>query len=153
MAYDLSTLEQRIDFGTFWEDYLLTKLNNQNLNFKKAVNKYSFFDFIRKDTNIPIIIELKSIINNNNEDVYLICNKKIESYKKLLLNQPKTRFIFVYNQVIDNDNFEMFYYEINMTLLDNYEFYISEMKSTGKYYIEVPKRLFKALKEDFTFLK
>ena len=153
MAYDLSTLEQRIDFGTFWEDYLLTKLNNQNLNFKKAVNKYSFFDFIRKDTNIPIIIELKSIINNNNEDVYLICKKKIESYKKLLLNQPKTRFIFVYNQVIDNDNFEMFYYEINMTLLDNYEFYISEMKSTGKYYIEVPKRLFKALKEDFTFLK
>jgi len=153
MAYDLSTLEQRIDFGTKWEDYLLTKLNNQQLNFKKAVNKYSFFDFIRKDTNIPIIIELKSIINNNNEDVYLICNKKIESYKKLLLKQPKTRFIFVYNQVIDNDNFEMFYYEINMTLLDNYEFYISEMKSTGKYYIEVPKRLFKALKEDFTFLK
>jgi hypothetical protein len=149
MAYDLSSVEKRIEFGTYWENYLLTKLNDKNLNFKKAVNKYSFFDFIRKDTNIPIIIEL----NNNNEDVYLICNKKIESYRKLLLQQPKTRFIYVYNQVIDNDNFEMTYYEINMKLLDNYEFYISEMKHTGKYYIEVPKRLFTALKDDYTFLK
>jgi len=153
MAYDLSTLEQRIVFGSYWEDYLLTKLNNQQLNFKKARDKFSFFDFIRKDTSVPIIIELKSIINTNNADVHLICNKKIKSYKKLLIKQPKTRFIYVYNQVVSIDEFEMTYYEIDMTLLDNFEFYISEMKHTGKYYIEIPKRLFKALKDDYTFLK
>jgi len=63
MAYDLSTVKRRVQFGTYMENYLLTKLNNQNLNLKKSVNTYCFFDFIRKDTSLPLIVVMKSIIN------------------------------------------------------------------------------------------
>lgn len=153
MAYDLSSVEKRIEFGTFWEDYLLSNLNIQNLNFKKSVNKYSFFDFVRKDTSVPVIIEMKSIINTTNEDIFLVSVSKIESYRKLLIKQPKTRFIFVYNQVVSIDDFQMYYYEIDMKLIDDYEFYITTIQSNQSKYHEVPKRLFKPFKDDFIFLK
>jgi len=153
MAYDLSSVEKRIEFGTYWEDYLLSNLNIQNLNFKKAVNKYSFFDFIRKDTSVPVIIEMKSIINTTNEDIFLVSVSKIESYRKLLIKQAKTRFIFVYNQVVSIDDFQMYYYEIDMKLIDDYEFYITTIQSNQSKYHEVPKRLFKPFKDDFIFLK
>jgi hypothetical protein len=153
MAYDLSSVEKRIEFGTYWENYLLSKLNDNNLNFKKAVNKYSFFDFVRKDTSVPVIIEMKSIINTTNEDIFLVSVSKIDSYRKLLIKQPKTRFIFVYNQVVSIDDFQMYYYEIDMKLIDDYEFYITTIQSNQSKYHEVPKRLFKPFKDDFSFLK
>jgi len=153
MAYDLSTVEKRVQFGTYWEDYLLTKLNDKNLNFKKSVNNYCFFDFIRKDTSVPIIIEMKSIINTTNEDIFLVSVSKIESYRKLLIKQPKTRFIFVYNQVVSIDDFQMYYYEIDMTLINDYAFFITTIQSNQTKYHEVPKRLFGVFKDDFSFLK
>ena len=84
LSFDLkNNLSNRLKFGAYYEEILLKLLDENNLNFKNISNENPmyWYDFLRNDTKIPVILELKSIINTTNENIYLVSYHKIQKYK------------------------------------------------------------------------
>jgi len=147
LSFDLkNNINNRLKFGAYYEEILLKLLNENNLNFKNVSieDPTCFYDFLRNDTKTPVILELKSIINTTNENIYLVSYHKIQKYKKLLKKRPLTRFIYIYNQVVSQEEYELFYHEIDIKKINNDEYFITTLPNNSKYY-EIPKRYFQTL--------
>lgn len=141
-----NTFENRLKFGAYYENKLLELLDKYDLNFKNVSidNPMNWYDFLRNDTKTPVILELKSIINTTNENIYLVSHHKIQKYKKLLLKRPNTRFFFIYNQVVLQEEYEFFYHEIDIKKINDDEYFLTTLPDGSRYY-EIPKREFKPL--------
>ena len=122
-------IKNRLLFGAYYERKLLELLDENNLNFKNisVENPMNWYDFLRNDTKIPVILELKSIINTINENIYLVSHYKIQKYKKLLLKRPNTRFFYIYNQVKTQEEYEFFYHEIDIEKINDDEYFLTTL--------------------------
>jgi len=144
-----NTFENRLKFGLYYEKVLLAFLDKYDLNFKNvSIDKpKSFYDFLRFDIrNKPIILELKSIVNNSNEDVYLVSQYKVQKYKKMFIKHPNLRFIYVFNQVVSQNDYQLWYHDIDINKVNNDEYFLTTLPSGSKY-IEIPKRCFKKIED------
>jgi len=148
-----NNINNRLKFGAYYEEILLKLLNENNLNFKNVSveSPMNWYDFLRNDTKIPVIIELKSIINTTNENIYLVSHYKIQKYKKLLLKRPNTRFIYIFNQVKTQKEYEFFYHEIDIKKINEDEYFLTTLPDGSKYF-EIPKRYFQTLKNNLEIL-
>jgi len=148
-----NNINNRLKFGAYYEEILLKLLNENNLNFKNVSveSPMNWYDFLRNDTKIPVIIELKSIINTTNENIYLVSHYKIQKYKKMLLKRPNTRFIYIFNQVKTQEEYEFFYHEIDIKKINNDEYFLTTLPDGSKYF-EIPKRYFQTLKNNLEIL-
>ena len=148
-----NNINNRLKFGAYYENKLLDLFDKNNLNFKNVSveSPMNWYDFLRNDTKIPVIIELKSIINTTNENIYLVSHHKIQKYKKLLLKRPNTRFIYIFNQVKTQEEYEFFYHEIDVKKINNEDFFLTTLPD-GSRYFEIPKRYFQTLKNNLEIL-
>jgi len=154
LSLDLkNNLSNRLKFGAYYEEILLKLLDENNLNFKNISNENPmyWYDFLRNDTKIPVILELKSIINTTNENIYLVSYHKIQKYKKLLKKRPRTRFFYIYNQVVSQEEYEFFYHEVDIEKINNDEYFITTLPDNSRYY-EIPKREFNTLIDNLEIL-
>jgi hypothetical protein len=154
LSLDLkNNLSNRLKFGAYYENKLLELLNDNNLNFKNVSveDPMCFYDFLRQDTKTPVILELKSIINTTNKNIHLVSHYKIQKYKKLLLKRSRTRFFYIYNQVVSQEEYEFFYHEIDIEKINDNEYFLTTLPDGSKYY-EIPKREFNTLKDNLEIL-
>jgi len=144
-----NTFENRLKFGLYYEKVLLAFLDKYDLNFKNvSIDKpKSFYDFLRFDIrNKPIILELKSIVNNSNENVFLVSHYKVQKYKKMLIKHPNLRFIYIFNQVVSQYEYQFWYHDIDINKINNDEYFLTQLPSGSKY-LEIPKRSFGKLED------
>jgi len=144
-----NTFANRLKFGLYYETVLLELLNKHNLNFKNTSidNPTSFYDFMRYDTkNKPIIIELKSIVANSNDNIFLVSQYKINQYKKMLKTNPNLRFIYIFNTVVSKDEYQFWYHDIDIKKIKNDEYFPTQLPDGSKY-LEVPLRHFERLED------
>jgi len=154
LSFDLkNNLKNRLLFGEYYEKKLLELLDENNLNFKNVSveDPMCFYDFLRQDTKIAVIIELKSIINTTNKNIHLVSHHKIQKYKKMLRKTPQTRFIYIFNQVKTQEEYEFFYNEIDIKKINNDEYFLTALPD-GSRYFEIPKREFKRLIDNLEIL-
>jgi len=146
-------INNRLKFGAYYEEILLKLLDENNLNFKNVSveDPMCFYDFLRQDTKTPVILELKSIINTTNKNIHLVSHYKIQKYKKMLRKTPQTRFIYIFNQVISQEEYEFFYNEIDIEKINNDDYFLTTLPDGSKYY-EIPKREFNALIDNLEIL-
>jgi len=154
LSLDLkNNLKNRLLFGEYYEKKLLELLDENNLNFKNVSveDPMCFYDFLRQDTKTPVIIELKSIINTTNKNIHLVSYYKIQKYKKMLRKNPQTRFIYIFNQVKTQEEYEFFYNEIDIKKINDDVYFLTTLPD-GSRYFEIPKREFKLLKNNLEIL-
>jgi hypothetical protein len=148
-----NNINNRLIFGAYYENKLLELLDKNNLNFKNVSveDKMCWYDFLRNDTKTPVILELKSIINTTNKNIHLVSHYKIQKYKKMLRKTPHTRFIYIFNQVKTQDEYEFVYNEIDIEKINDDEYFLTTLPDNSRYY-EIPKRDFKPLIDNFKIL-
>ena len=130
LSFDLKgNIKNRLIFGAYYENKLLDLFDKNNLNFKNVSveDKMCFYDFLRQDTKTPVIIELKSIINTTNKNIHLVSYYKIQKYKKMLRKNPQTRFIYIFNQVKTQEEYEFFYNEIDIKKINDDVYFLTTL--------------------------
>jgi len=154
---DTSTINGRIMQGDKYENILDTLLKNNNLNFVNINNekKYSYYDFLNRNKDFPIILEIKSKKvegDKNNNNINLVSCHKIECFRKSKLKYKTLRFFYIYCYIDPYNNHTFAIYEIKLDEIDEDIFFKTYMKDKQSY-LEIPLRYFVSLEENINILK
>lgn len=122
--YDTTIKEHKDYIGNYYEIKLFNYFLNNNINIKHISenDKYSSYDFIMRYNKKNYIVELKSRLGNiRNHNIEFISYSKINNYKIILKKNPNTNFIFIFNHIDNENEYNFFYYEVNFDFIEKLE--------------------------------
>jgi hypothetical protein len=149
IVYNTANEVDRRFIGKYYELKLLSELlkNNVNVKYISNENKFSSHDFIINIDGIKYITELKSrLMSLNNHSFELICQNKINTYKTLIRNK-NTKILFIFNHITTEDNYNFFYYIVDVDMIDDIAFLNLDYYNKPTY--ELPIKYLKPLENLF----